>query len=198
MRKIERRTWICLLIAGILAAGLAVFVVLFFKDGGEWASASFNRHLYSSSGTLLTGRVLDRDGNVLSQVEDGKRVYGGDARQRRATLHVVGDLQGKIGTGALTAFADRLTGYNPVTGVAAAEAGGSDLYLTIDLDCQLAAWNALNGRKGAVLLYDYETGEILCLVSSPAYDPENVPDDLTMRGPTSTGPFGPPSHPAPF
>lgn len=54
MRKIERRTWICLLIAGILAAGLAVFVVLFFKDGGEWASASFNRHLYSSSGTLLT------------------------------------------------------------------------------------------------------------------------------------------------
>ena len=41
MRKIERRTWICLLIAGILAAGLAVFVVLFFKDGGEWASASF-------------------------------------------------------------------------------------------------------------------------------------------------------------
>ena len=178
MRKIERRTWICLLIAGILAAGLAVFVVLFFKDGGEWASASFNRHLYSSSGTLLTGRVLDRDGNVLSQVEDGKRVYGGDARQRRATLHVVGDLQGKIGTGALTAFADRLTGYNPVTGVAAAEAGGSDLYLTIDLDCQLAAWNALNGRKGAVLLYDYETGEILCLVSSPAYDPENVPDDL--------------------
>ena len=178
MRKIERRTWICLLIAGILAAGLAVFVVLFFKDGGEWASAAFNRHLYSSSGTLLTGRVLDRDGNVLSQVEDGKRVYGGDARQRRATLHVVGDLQGKIGTGALTAFADRLTGYNPVTGVAAAEAGGSDLYLTIDLDCQLAAWNALNGRKGAVLLYDYETGEILCLVSSPAYDPENVPDDL--------------------
>lgn len=70
----------------------------------------------------------------------------------------MGDLQGKIGTGALTAFADRLTGYNPVTGVAAAEAGGSDLYLTIDLDCQLAAWNALNGRKGAVLLYDYETG----------------------------------------
>ena len=60
MRKIERRTWICLLIAGILAAGLAVFVVLFFKGGGEWASASFNRHLYSSSGTLLTGRVLDR------------------------------------------------------------------------------------------------------------------------------------------
>lgn len=178
MRKIERRTWICLLIAGILAAGLLVFVVLFFKDGGEWVSASFNRHLYSSSGTLLAGRVLDRDGNVLSQVEDGTRTYGGSAEQRRAVLHVVGDLQGKIGTGALTAFADQLTGYNPVTGVAAAEAGGSDLYLTVDLDCQLAAWRALNDRKGTVLVYNYETGEILCLVSSPAYDPENVPEDL--------------------
>lgn len=86
MRKIERRTWICLLIAReSWPRDLAVFVVLFFKDGGEWASASFNRHLYSSSGTLLTGRVLDRDGNVLSQVEDGKRVYGatpGSAGQR--------------------------------------------------------------------------------------------------------------------
>ena len=178
MRKIERRTWICLLIAGILAAGLAIFVVLFFVNGGDWVSASFNRHIYSSSGTLLTGRVLDRDGNVLSQVEDGERTYGGNAEQRRAVLHVVGDLQGKIGTGALTAFADQLTGYDPVTGVAAAEAGGSDLYLTIDLSCQLAAWRALNGRKGTVLVYNYETGEILCLVSSPAYDPENVPEDL--------------------
>ena len=178
MRKIERRTWICLLIAAVLAVGLALFVVLFFKDGASWVSASFNRHLYSSSGTLLAGRVLDRDGNVLSQVTDGARTYGGDAQQRRATLHVVGDLQGKIGTGALTAFAHRLTGYSPVTGVAAAKAGGRDLYLTIDLDCQLAAWRALDGRKGAVVLYDYDTGEILCLVSAPSYDPLDVPEDL--------------------
>ena len=64
MRKIEHRTWICLLIAGLLAAGLLVFIVLFFKDGGQWASASFNRHLYSSSGSLLSGRLLDREGKL--------------------------------------------------------------------------------------------------------------------------------------
>ena len=178
MRKIEHRTWICLLIAGLLAAGLLVFIVLFFKDGGQWASASFNRHLYSSSGSLLSGRLLDREGNVLSQVEDGARVISGSAEQRTAMLHVTGDLQGKIATGALTVFADRLTGYNPVLGAAAIQAGGGDVTLSIDSDCQLAAWRALNGRKGAAALYNYETGEILCMVSAPSYDPLNVPDNL--------------------
>ncbi len=178
MRKIEHRTWICLLIAGLLAAGLVVFVVLFFKDGGRWASAPFNRHLYSSSGTLLNGRLLDRDGNVLSQAENGTRIISGDAQQRTAMLHITGDLQGKIATGALTVFAHRLSGYNPVLGVTAAQAGGGDLSLSVDCDCQLAAWRALNGRKGAVALYNYETGEILCMVSAPSYDPANVPDNL--------------------
>ena len=188
MRKIEHRTWICLLIAGLLAAGLLVFIVLFFKDGGQWASASFNRHLYSSSGSLLSGRLLDREGNVLSQVEDGARVISGSAEQRTAMLHVTGDLQGKIATGALTVFADRLTGYNPVLGAAAIQAGGGDVTLSIDSGCQLAAWRALNGRKGAAALYNYETGEILCMVSAPSYDPLNVPDNLE-RDPAYEGAY---------
>ena len=122
--------------------------------------------------------MLDRDGEVLSQVENGQRVYTGDSTQRKAVLHAVGDPQGKIGTGALTAFADLLTGYNPITGVAAAAQGGGDVYLTIDVDCQIAAWRALNGRKGAVAVYNYETGQVVCMVSSPSYDPENIPADL--------------------
>lgn len=178
MRKIQRRALACLLVAAILAGGLGLFVILYFKDGGQWVSASFNRHLYSADGALLSGRVLDRDGEVLSQVENGRRVYTGDSTQRKAVLHAVGDPQGKIGTGALTAFADLLTGYNPITGVAAAAQGGGDVYLTIDVDCQIAAWRALNGRKGAVAVYNYETGQVVCMVSSPSYDPENIPADL--------------------
>ena len=50
MRKIQRRALACLLVAAILAGGLGLFVILYFKDGGQWVSASFNRHLYSADG----------------------------------------------------------------------------------------------------------------------------------------------------
>ena len=55
---------------------------------------------------------------------------------------------------------------------------GNELYLTIDSDWNKAAWQALNGRKGTVGVYNYKTGEILCLVSSPSFDPRNIPGDL--------------------
>ena len=89
------------------------FLVKYFLDGGSWASSAFNRHLYNSSGQLASGTVLDRDGDVLSEVVDGQRTYYDNATVRKATLHAVGDLQGNIGTGALNAFADKLTGLQP-------------------------------------------------------------------------------------
>ena len=46
------------------------------------------------------GRVLDRDGDVLSWTEeDGTRRWYDNATVRKATLHAVGDAQGNIGTG---------------------------------------------------------------------------------------------------
>ena len=112
MRKIEKRTVICMALAILLAAGMAVFLIKYFAEGGKWASSAFNRHLYDSNGILISGRVLDRDGDVLSDVEGGKRTYYDNVTVRKATLHAVGDLYGKIGTGALNAFADKLTGFD--------------------------------------------------------------------------------------
>ena len=96
MRKIEKRTVICMALAILLAAGMAVFLIKYFAEGGKWASSAFNRHLYDSNGILISGRVLDRDGDVLSDVEGGKRTYYDNVTVRKATLHAVGDLYGKI------------------------------------------------------------------------------------------------------
>ncbi len=43
--------------------------------------------------------------------------------------------------------------------------------LTLDLDVQRVAEEALGGRAGAVVAMDPYTGEILALASQPAYDP---------------------------
>ena len=177
MKKIERRAFVCLALAILLAAGLAVFLVKYFLDGGDWASSAFNRHLYDSSGVLSSGTVLDRDGDVLSEVVDGRRTYYDGETVRKATLHAVGDLQGNIGTGALNAFADKLTGYDLLNGAFGAQRG-SELYLTIDARYNYEAYQALNGHAGTVAVYNYDSGEILCMVSAPSYDPLHVPADI--------------------
>lgn len=177
MRKIERRATLCLLLASVLALGLVLFSVLFVKDGGRWASFASNRHLYNSKGQLAVGQVLDRDGDLLSWVDDsGERAYYSNATVRKATLHVVGDREGKIGSGALVAFADRLSGYNLITGAYTPLKDGNDLYLTIDAHLNYVAYNAMNGHKGTVGIYNYKTGEILCLLSTPTFDPLDPPD----------------------
>jgi penicillin-binding protein 2 len=48
---------------------------------------------------------------------------------------------------------------------------GQSLKLTIDIDIQRAAENALGDRNGAVVAMDPHTGEILAMVSRPTFDP---------------------------
>ena len=48
---------------------------------------------------------------------------------------------------------------------------GHPLKLTIDLDIQMAAEEALDGHNGAIVAMDPHTGEILAMVSRPAFDP---------------------------
>ena len=50
-------------------------------------------------------------------------------------------------------------------------APGDDIYLSLDLDLQLLATKALEGRRGAVVAIDPWTGDILALVSAPTFDP---------------------------
>ena len=177
MKKIERRAVVCGILALLLAAGLGIFLVKYLLYSGDWVSSPFNRHLYDTSGQLVVGSVLDRDGDVLSAGENGKRTYYDNETVRKATLHAVGDLQGSIGTGALNAFADKLTGYDLLNGAFGADQG-AELHLTIDARYNYEAYQALNGHAGTVAVYNYKTGEILCMVSAPSYDPLNVPKDI--------------------
>ena len=56
---------------------------------------------------------------------------------------------------------------------------GKDLRLTIDLDIQRVAEQVMEGRNGALVAMDPHTGEILAMVSRPAYDPNEFAVRLT-------------------
>jgi penicillin-binding protein 2 len=50
---------------------------------------------------------------------------------------------------------------------------GKQLKLTVDIDLQIAAEQALEGKNGAVIAMDPHTGEILAMVSGPTFDPND-------------------------
>lgn len=56
---------------------------------------------------------------------------------------------------------------------------GQDLKLTIDLDLQMAAEKALEGKIGAIVAMDPHTGEILAMASRPTFDPNQFAVRLT-------------------
>jgi len=56
---------------------------------------------------------------------------------------------------------------------------GKQLKLTIDLDLQIAAEEALEGKPGAIVAMDPRNGEILAMVSRPAFDPNEFAVRIT-------------------
>ena len=50
---------------------------------------------------------------------------------------------------------------------------GKQLRLTVDIDLQIAAEEALAGKNGAIVAMDPRTGEILAMVSGPTFDPND-------------------------
>lgn len=58
---------------------------------------------------------------------------------------------------------------------------GQDLILTIDYDLQRAAAEQLQGKRGAVVLLNPQTGEVLAMASGPSFDPSDVDNDAKWR-----------------
>jgi penicillin-binding protein 2 len=56
---------------------------------------------------------------------------------------------------------------------------GNNLQLTLDLDLQAVAELALEGQRGAVVALDPRTGEVLAMVSRPAFDPNAFAAHIT-------------------
>ncbi len=58
---------------------------------------------------------------------------------------------------------------------------GRDIWLTIDLKLQQYIETLLTGSRAAVVVSDPRSGEILALVSTPAYDPNLFVDGITSK-----------------
>lgn len=131
-------------------------------------------HVYSNV-DAGTGQITDRDGILLLDTTDGK-VYTENEALRKAIIHWLGDRQGYINAPLLSEYARELAGHDVISGVHDYGETGGQVKLTLSAKLQLAALEAMGDYKGTIAVYNYKTGEILCAVTTPTYDPDNVPD----------------------
>ena len=132
------------------------------------------------------GRILDRNGAVLAY-----DTLGQDGRMQRvyplgeASAHLIGKcfIRGGSITG-LFGFGLEKHLYREISGIRGGSSWrggfnpkGKDVFLTIDADLQKTAFEAMRGRRGAVVVMNPENGEILALVSSPSYDLHLIYED---------------------
>lgn len=174
MKKVSGRAIFPLILAIVLLAGTVLLCVRYFVKAGEWVTFSGSPHVYTGV-NLDGGIVTDRDGTLLLDSTDG-RTYSADAVTRTATMHLLGDRYGYIQAPLLGSFADDMIGFDKINGLYGAEGTEANAALTLSAAAQTAAYQALGNYHGTVGVYNYKTGEILCAVTSPSYDPDNMPD----------------------
>ncbi len=177
-------------------AGIALALLGVFAYQGTWQLAGFarpafvdfmrkyNRRPDNPARQMVRGRILDRHGVVLARDDPAnpmRRVYPLGA----ATGHVVGYLDPKYGMTGLEAsehpflegfstatrdeketFSRNLLRRTPIT--------GNDLTVTLDARLQQEAARLLAGLRGAALVLDPRTGDVLAMASAPAPNPNQL------------------------
>ncbi len=162
-----------ILLVLILAGGTLFFIAEYFLKAETWVMHKGSPHVYSSNGG--SGIITDRDGYLLLDTTDG-RVYTENPELRKSIIHWLGDRQGNISAPILSHYADQIAGFNIIGGVHKYADTHGQVTMTLSAKMQMAALEALGDRKGTIGIYNYQTGEILCAVSTPTFDPDDLPD----------------------
>ncbi len=177
MKKLSNRTWLATLLVIALLIGTGTIVFRYFKYSEQWYSYRDKTPVYSGD-TFLCGRIYDRSKILLLDATKGRQ-YPEDEALRRATVHLLGDVQGNIPDYLMSYYRDEMNSFNLFDGGKPPE--DAVLRLTVSSQVQKVALEALGERKGTVGVYNYRTGEILCMVSTPCFDPLN-PSEVDDSG----------------
>jgi len=146
----------------------------------EWSINSYNSRLEMLKKNTKRGTIYASNGEVLAITridEDGLeyRSYP----YENAFSHVVGyESRGYLGIEAITNYY-LLHSHESLRGqVSNAIYGekneGDCVYTTLDVELQLAAYEALGKNDGAVIVTEPSTGKILAIVSKPDFNPNTL------------------------
>ncbi|MBR4574661.1 MAG: penicillin-binding protein 2 [Lachnospiraceae bacterium] len=166
---------------------LALFVALLIYLGyfTQVTSRTVINNTYNKRQALLESRIvrgdiLSREGNVLATTRsDNDGGYYRLYPYRNTFAHVVGySTHGVLGVEALENYTLLSCDGNIVKRVSNDLKGrknhGDNVWTTLDTAMQEAAYDAMDDRRGAVVAMNVKTGEILCAISKPDFDPNDI------------------------
>lgn len=174
MNRVMSRAKVLLAFILVLSLGITFFLGDYLLNSEKWVHSAGSPHVYNAE-NIGCGQIADRDGNLLLDLTD-TRTYASARSVRMSTIHWLGDRQGNISAPALSHYAKEIAGFDPVSGVYAYGGVGGQVKLTLSAKLQVAALEAMGDYKGTLAIINYQTGEILCAVTTPTYDPDDVPD----------------------
>lgn len=180
MKRVLRRSTLIFAVTIAFIGGMGYFAYELVANASDWIDQPYNVHIAGSDGLAKAGTIFDRNGVILAQSVDGKRVYNENKSIRTSLLHTIGDNSSNISTALQSRYRSQLIGYNLVWGLNMPDSlrKGNNINLTVDADTCAVAYDALAkyDKNGACVIYNYETGEVICSVSTKAYDPEAPPE----------------------
>ncbi len=174
MNRVARRAMIAMLLVLALLGGMVFFLLDYAANAPDWVMFQGSPHIYTN-GKAATGMLLDRDGALLLDLAQGK-TYTPESLVRKATLHWTGDRSGNIAGTLASKYHENMISYDLLNGVYTYGDAQGRIHLTLSAKLQAAALQAMGSYKGTVAVYNYKTGELLCAVSTPTFDPDDVPD----------------------
>ena len=173
MNKVVGRAKIMLVLILILSLGTTFFVGEYLLKANSWVMSAGSPHVYNEKAGR--GPITDRNGILLLDTTED-RTYTENEVLRKAIIHWLGDRQGNISAPLLSHYADNVADFDIINGVYNYGGTGGQVTLSLSAELQIAALEAMGNKKGTIAVYNYKTGEILCAVSTPAFDPDNLPD----------------------
>ncbi len=143
-------------------------------------NSTYNKRQSLLESRLIRGDILSREGNVLATtLSDNDGGYYRSYPYRNTFAHIVGySTHGVLGLESMENYtlltcdgniADRIS-----NDLAGRKNHGDNVVSTLDTAMQEAAYDAMDEKKGAVVAMNVRTGEILCVVSKPDFDPNEV------------------------
>ena len=174
MNRIAGRAGITILLVLALLAGMVFFLFEYVVEAGDWVIFAGSPHVYNG-GNIGCGEITDRNGQLLLDMNDG-RTYAQAEQVRRSTVHWLGDRNGRVSAPALSAYAAELAGFDILNGIYSYGNTGGTARLTLSAEVQTVALEAMGKYKGTVGVYNYKTGELICAISTPTFDPDNIPE----------------------
>lgn len=143
-------------------------------------SNSYNRRLRESSGNVIRGSILDKNGEILAKSTKYKAGVKRTYAYPRYFSHVIGYSSEKYGSSGLEALYNKelMSASDTMEDLRSKindyYIKGSNIVLTMDRSLQVYASDLLRGKKGAIVVLRPGTGEILAMASKPDFDPSGI------------------------